>query len=223
MKVAICNDWIAELPDEVRREVNARKSVLHVGAGGVITQAQQPANHVFQLVSGYVKLLQNLRDGRQLFLGVYIPGNCFCESPAIANRNYRHSTVALTEVILNAWPRRDFDDLFYKYPQIPQALCRKFAGLISGSLDIRESAALLPISKQVVSVILELTEFCTSSASAPWILEVPLTVSDIAEFLSVSRQTVQKEISSLKQQKLIKKSRGKWIVEKEELQQLLEN
>lgn len=213
LRIAQPHDWIAELPARVRRDVRARMSVISVDAGEVITETGSPAVSIHQVASGYVKLLKDLPSGDQVLLAVYVPGNAFGESAVVVGRNHHHTTVAATPATLSVLTKADFDLLYGRHQEIPETLCRKIANAMSLMLENRETTSLHDVRTQVALVFCNLADSCavdTDDASRE--IGVPLTVSDIADFLGRSRQTVQKAVSFLKTGGILTKTSGRWTV-----------
>ena len=224
MHIAERLDWIAELPRDIRSEFRARMTSAQFSAGEIITQSGTPAMCIHQVQSGYVKILKDLPSGDQVLLALYIPGNVFSESAVIVGREHHHTTIAATNVTLNLLKKPDFDALYHTYREVPENLCRKLAHSMSLFLENREFTSLHDIRTQVALLFCNLADRCadqgrddshnSSDSHGHGIqIDVPLTVTDIADFLGVSRQTVQKEISILKAQGTLDKTAGKWVVQ----------
>ncbi len=212
MRIAGKQNWIARLPAHVRDVVHARMSTRSYAPGDTIVHAGSPAQCIHQVQSGYVKILKNQPNGDQVLLALYIPGNVFSESPLIAGRDHNHTTIAATPVTLKILDKQDFDDLFEAYPEIPQLLCQKLAGSTSFILQNRELSTLHNVATRVALLFCNLAKHCAIDVNNQRIIEVPLSVSDCADFLGMTRQTVQKEVSRLKTDGILQKTDNRWIV-----------
>ena len=213
MRIAQQHDWIAELPANVRRDVRARMSTVSLDTGEAITRTGAPARAIHQIASGYAKILKDLPSGDQVLLALYVPGNVFSESPVLTGRNHHHSTIAATPLTLNVLSKEAFDELFHTHHEIPETLCRKIANAMSLVLQNRELTTLHSVRERVTGLFFNLARTCSvAGADGSQLIQPPLTVSDIADFLGTSRQTVQKEISFLKSEGLLSKQSGLWTV-----------
>ena len=213
MHIVSLNNWISELPPDVQNELYSRMSVREIRAGETVRSAGDLALSICHVQSGYIKLLADLPNGDEALVVFYVPGNTFGETAVICDRKLFHTTVAVTDAVLNVISKSDFDKCYAAYSEIPEALCRKFANALSSTVYFREVKAQYPISQQVAIVMLNLAE-CSST---PRIgdskeIDIPITIAEISAFLGVTRQTVQKEITRLKNARIISKTLRRWTV-----------
>lgn len=212
-KVVVKEDWIAGLPPAIAEAVRARMSLIDVPAGEMLTTAGHPATRMFQLVEGYIRINGVHRNGSAALIAVYIPGNCLGEGPLIARRRYNHTAVALVDCRVNVLAARDFWELYQLYPQIPEALCRKFVGMISRQIDVREAYATLSLGQRIAMMFDNFAEHCPGPARPDGTaIAFPFTQSDIAALFDVSRQSVHREISRLKALGVVEKRDGVWVI-----------
>ena len=213
MKIAGRRNWLSELPGKIRQEILDRMEVKKYQAGHFICRAGDLSDGMHQVMEGYVKLLGIQPTGAQSLIAIYSKGDCFSETTLVCGRIHHHSALSATDTTLLFLKKEDFHEIYSMYPEVPEILCRKFANSLSAMIDYREYKSTYPIAIQVAFLFDNLSEFCSDSiSSARRTIEVPITVSDIADFLGVTRQTVQKEITILRNQKIIDKALGYWII-----------
>ncbi|KCZ86057.1 Crp/Fnr family transcriptional regulator [Hyphomonas adhaerens MHS-3] len=213
MRIAGLNNWISELAPHIREELRGRMQTRHVPAGQLVREAGDPGLSICQVDEGYIKLVADLPSGERALLAVFVPGNVFGETAVICGRNLFHTTIAATDVTLSVLPKAEFEACYARFPEIPEALCRKFAYTVSSTIRFREVKSEHPIGEQVAIVMLNLAE-CSST---PRIgnskeIDIPITIAELSAFLGVTRQTVQKEITKLKNARLLSKSLNRWKI-----------
>lgn len=214
MHIAGKLNWIDDLPAPTRAAVRERFAYRDLQAGDIIKESGQVPDGMYQIQSGYIKLLADRPDGEQSLLLIYIRGNCFGESTLIARRPHHHTTIAATPVRIGFLKQEDFDALYRAHPAIPEALCRKFATALSSMIAYREKQHETTVAQRVALVLRNLAEMSeTPQLGARRSIDVPLTIAELSSFLGLTRQTVQKEISALKRQNVIAKSQGSWTVQ----------
>jgi len=206
-------NWIGELPADVQAAVRDRMTLVELAPGEVVKAAGEPATRMHQVERGFVKLVGLHEDGRQALIAVYSRGNCFSETALVARRDYHHTTLALTETRLRALSREDFWALYHAHPEIPEALCRKFAGAISRQMAARANRAEHRLARRIAMMFENLAEHCaetrtTNSAT----IALPITQTDIGDLFDVTRQSVQREITALKTAGILDKHAGRWII-----------
>jgi CRP/FNR family cyclic AMP-dependent transcriptional regulator len=206
-------NWIGALPEAVRGEILELMVPRDLLAGDVLIEAGAESVGIYQLDRGYLRLVADHADGRQTLILVYRPGNCFSESPLVAQRRPNHSTVALTDARVRLLPTEDFWRLYHRHPAIPEALCRKFAHNMSRLLIRREIAVTRRLREMVAVVFCNLADACgIQEADGTIVIDLPLTQNDLADHLDVTRQAVQREVAALKSLGVLAKRDGLWRV-----------
>ncbi len=206
-------NWIGALPDPVRRAVEDRMTRFTVEPGMPVKRAGEAATRVFQVQSGFLSLIGLHVDGRQALITIYAAGNCFSETAMISRRVHNHTTIALTPAVMRQLERADFWELYHRFPEIPEALCRKFAEAISRQMSSREQRATQRLGQRVATMFVNLVEHAGKDMPGGGSrISLPITQSNIADLFDVTRQSVHREISHLKQLGLIDKQQGDWIV-----------
>jgi len=213
LQVVVKEDWIAGLSPAVAEAVRGRMSLIDVPAGETLTTAGHLATRMFQLVEGYVRVNGVHRNGSASVISVYIPGNCLGEGPLIARRRYNHTAVAWVDCRVSVLAARDFWELYHLYPQIPEALCRKFVGLISRQIEVRDACAAHSLGQRIAMMFDNFVEHCSGPERQDGIaIAFPFTQSDIAALFDVSRQSVHRKISRMRTLGVIEKRAGVWVI-----------
>jgi CRP-like cAMP-binding protein len=213
LKVVDDENWIAGLPAPIAEAVRARMSAVEVPAGQPLTTAGRPATRMYEVLEGYLTMSGVHQNGSAALIAIYIPGNCLGEGPLIARRRHNHSAIALVDCRVGALAARDFWELYHLYPQIPEALCRKFVGMITRQIDIRKANATLSLGQRIALMFDNFVEHCPGAPRPDGVaIAFPFTQWDIAALFDCSRQSVHREISRLKAQRIVEKRGRVWVV-----------
>jgi len=206
-------NWIAALPDVVQREIREAMITRELAPGEVLTEAGALPEGFYQVEAGYLRLVADQADGRQILILIYRPGNCMAESTLVADRTSNHTTIALTDARVRLVSRDDFWRLYRRHPEIPEALCRKFARNISRLLARRELTTTRRLREMVAFVFCNLAEECgRPEPDGSIVIELPLTQNDLADHLGVTRQAVQREVGGLTKLGVLTKREGHWRI-----------
>ncbi|MHA1154364.1 MAG: cyclic nucleotide-binding domain-containing protein, partial [Alphaproteobacteria bacterium] len=96
----------------------------------------EPADHLFNVTAGAVKVYKLLADGRRQMTGFLFPGDFL----GLANEeNYAYSAEAVTHTALCRFPRRKLERLLEKYPKMEHRLL----GMASHELAVAQEQMLL--------------------------------------------------------------------------------
>ncbi|MFC3077742.1 Crp/Fnr family transcriptional regulator [Phenylobacterium terrae] len=206
-------NWVAELPLQARAALDACAVERCVRAGEVICHAGAGATGVHQVLEGYVKVTGLTHAGDTAVIVIYGPGNCWGESPLVSERPHHHSTIAMTDVRMRTFPKADFLRIYNEFPAVGYALCRKFARAMSRLILNREALAAGRVGPLVAASFLSLARDVPLAAGGNACeIDVPLTQLDVANYLGVTRQSVQPEISALKGAGILEKRSGAWVI-----------
>ena len=206
-------NWIGTLPEHVQVEMRDQMRVIAIAAGGPVAIAGAPATAVYQVESGYLKLTGLQEDGRQILFTIYGPGACFAETALVARRPLNHSTTALTAASVRCLPAAAFWAVYQRHPAVADALCRKFANVISRQLAARESRVADRLGRRIATMFIGLAECCGEFLPDGTVkISLPITQMDIAEYFDVTRQSIQREMTSLKRAGLAAKVDGAWLL-----------
>jgi CRP/FNR family nitrogen fixation transcriptional regulator len=150
----------------------------------------------YKVISGTVRICKFLADGRRHIAEFCFAGDCFGLPPA-STRVF--SAEAVGEVIVMRYPRRAADRLIDEDPQLARRLCdmtmRDLAHAQSRMLLLGRMTA----SERVACFLLEMSE----RRDARRVLDLPMSRTDIADYLGLTIETVCRVLSALKRDGVI--------------------
>lgn len=188
-------------------------SEVEVAPGEIVAEAGRSATRMFQVAEGYVRLVGLHEDGSEALITIFVAGNCFAETAVVSRRPYNHTSIAMVKSRIRVLHENDFWDLYHSHSAIPEALCRKFAAIISRQFTAREMRATTRLRVQIANMFADFAEKCAGELTSCQIaLDFPFTQSDIASIFDVTRQSVQREVTYFKEQQLVEKRDGAWTV-----------
>ena len=206
-------NWIGQLPPTVQAAILERMTPIDFAPGEEICRAGSPALRMHQVERGHVKLAGLHEDGRQSFIAIYVKGNCFSESAIVSRRDFHHTTLALTQTRIRVLTQSDFWDLYHRHPEIPDALCRKFAGTLSLQMAASEMRANHRLGKRIALMFENLAAHCAEIRTGDSAtIALPFTQADIGDHFDVTRQSIQREITALKAMGILDKYLGRWVI-----------
>jgi CRP-like cAMP-binding protein len=168
--------------------IGIRKSFAR---GEEIYAEGDPAECWYQVVSGTVRISKLFVDGRRHVAEFCFGGECFgLDEP----QEHGFSAEAVTEVIVMRYPRRATERLLDETPHLAHRVCdmalRDLAQAQARMLRLGRMTA----SERVASFLLELAE----RRDAVRVIEIPMSRSDIADYLGLTIETVCRVLSAFK-------------------------
>lgn len=191
-------DLLQWLTPEVREAVAGAGARRHVGAGGFIFQHGDSGRAMYRVLAGTVRLSLMRTDGHQMIYALFGPGECIAASSLIDNHPLPQTAEALDDVQLQVVSATAFAKLRRDHREFDNALLHLLARRLR-TLSIQVGTArLADLSSQIVLRLLELAK-----RDARGCLVATVTHSELAMFVSVSRQSVHRVLKSLVAEELI--------------------
>jgi CRP-like cAMP-binding protein len=211
--LVVADDWIARLPAHLQDEVASRVTIRSVCAGDEFARAGSAAQAIFRVRSGFLKQTGLQEDGERTLLTIYAAGACFAETAVVAGLPLNHTTIAFTDSVVECLASGDFWDLYNLHREFPDALCRKFAQSIRRQVADRELRASTRLGSRVAVLFVDLARKAgVAEPDGRHFVALPITQSDVAEHLGVTRQSVQREMARFKRDGSIVRHSGGWLV-----------
>jgi len=168
--------------------------------GGMLFHEGTPADYVMNVTGGAVKLFKLLGDGRRQILGFRFAGDFLGLS---AGADYVYSAEALNESRLCRFPRKKLDGLRERFPRLD----RRLLSLSIEELTAAQEQLLLlgrkTAEERLVSFLILLSQGQVRRGLKPDPITLPMTRSDIADYLGLTIETVSRTFSALKKKGLI--------------------
>lgn len=184
-----------------------------------------PANHyIFRdgdeaisfaaIVTGVVKLIKTTAEGERHIIGlVYAPeflGHTFAEQ-------HRFSAAAATDVDMCTFPRASFNRLLDDFPELERWLFEFTVRELDISRDWTLMLGRKSSYERVASLLLIIAKRARAAGCQPHAdnsaeFELPLTRSELADYLGLTLETVSRKISGLKRKGLIELRTTRGIV-----------
>lgn len=191
-------------PDELDR-LEQVKYYRNYEAGQTIAWAGEEMGFVASVVRGVATLTQTMQDGRRQMVGLLLPSD-FIGRPGRTTIAY--DVTAVSDVHLCCFRRKPFELLMTSMPHIGLRLLEMSLDeldaarewmLILGRKTAREKiASLLTIIARREAKVGPL------ATKGPAVIDLPLTREAMAEYLGLTLETVSRQISALKSERIIR-------------------
>ncbi len=177
-------------------EISAIVSSVELARGDPLFDEGEPAQHLFNVTSGAVKVYKLLADGRRQMTGFLFPGDFL----GLANEEtYAYSAEAVTHTVLCRFPRRKLERLLEKYPKMEHRLL----GMASHELAVAQEQMLLlgrkTAREKIASFLLMLSRRSVQRGQNGNPVVVPMSRNDIGDYLGLTTETVSRTFTQLKQ------------------------
>lgn len=195
---AVCGVLDCARLDEFRR----LGSDLKLARGQTLFHEGDPATRVFTLTRGSLKLYRLLADGRRQVTGFVQPGDFLGIS---VDDEHAFTAEALETSQLCCFPRVRFDDFIDSHSQMERELYRMAAHELAAAHQQFVLLGRKTAMERLASFMLGLAERAKRS-QADWhgTVELPMSRSDIADYLGLTKETVSRVMSALRRDRIIR-------------------
>ncbi len=186
-------------PDEQRRLASIMTSV-EIAPHQPIFDEADPAEHVYNVTGGAVKIYKLLPDGRRQITGFLLPGDFLGLTHKEA---YAYSAEALGPTRLCRFPRRKLENLLDEIPKLEQRLLGMASHELAAAQDQMMLLGRKSAKERVVSFLLMMSNGAVRRGKLADPVTLPMNRSDIADYLGLTIETVSRTFTQLRTQKLI--------------------
>jgi CRP/FNR family transcriptional regulator len=209
-KCAVCgfreHHFFCELADDSRDAFEQLKITNTYPAGSMLFVEGQPANGVYLLCQGRVKLFTCSREGKVVILHIALPGELLGLSAVVADEDYEVSAEVIEPCQTNYVRRSDFMQLMRRYPDIGMKavlhLSRQYQDAYH---QIRSFGLSNSVAEKLAKLMLEWcdSDVSVDSVDVPVRVRMHFTHEEMAEMIGTSRETVTRLLKQFKQLDLI--------------------
>ncbi len=191
----------APLNADEQKRLTSIMQVVGIAPHEVVFDEAEPADHVFNVKEGAVKIFKLLADGRRQITGFLFPGDFL---GLTHNDSYAYSAEALTPTQLCRFPRRKLEALFDELPKLEQRLLNMASHELAAAQDQMMLLGRKSARERVVSFLLLLSNASIRHGQSGNPIVLPMSRADIADYLGLTVETVSRTLTQLKTQELIK-------------------
>ena len=161
--------------------------------GALVITEGDPADALYVVISGRVKVFLGSDDGKEVVLTILVPGECFGEI-ALLDEEPRSASVAAMEKTKLLVIRRDpFLELLQGNPILTRSMIRSLAHLVRRLTDSVQSLALKDVYRRIVEIL----ERRAVSEGELRVINERLTHQLLADMVGASREMVSRIMSDL--------------------------
>lgn len=181
--------------------------------GEVILRAEEIPQGAFYILSGYVKMISLLVDGRELMLNIFKPGSFFPMMWAIANIENSYFFYAITNVTLRRIPKNDLAIFIKKNPDVLFDLTNRILIGLNGLITNIEHILSGDAYNRVISALFILAKrFGEKTEKNKIIIKLPVTHQDIANIAAITRETASITMKKIERKNIISKWKGLIVI-----------
>jgi CRP/FNR family transcriptional regulator len=181
-----------------------------------------PAEYVYIVFEGKVKIVKQAPGGREMILEVFAPGDIFGGATLLLPR-HPATAVSMDPGVLLCLPRLDYLALLKRFPPMALQIIELLRQRLSEAHQVIRGLAIERVETRVVRLLFKLADKAGIPGNDGTRLGVQLTRQDIADMVGCTLETAIRILSRWQKEGLIKTQEGViTILNRQELGRLLE-
>lgn len=168
---------------------------LSLGAGDTLTRADDPAQHVFNITSGSVRVYRLLSDGRRQITGFLFAGDFL---GLATGDTYVFSAEAIEPVTACRFRKSDYRRLIQETPALEATLLDRATHELVAAQNQMLLLGRKTALERVATFLLEMPAHDPARRGPDGRIHLPMTRSEIADYLGLTIATVSRVFTRLK-------------------------
>jgi CRP-like cAMP-binding protein len=192
-------ELFGEMIEEEIDDLTALAQIKKLPKDTTVFHAGDPADAVFVVASGRVKVVITSSDGKEFILTVLGAGQVFGEMALLESAPRSASVVTLSAVEVLVINRVDFQRLLESNPRISLRLMAILSRRLRRANSKMESLAYMDVAGRLARYLLDLARDHGQRLGNGWVVVRRPTHSDIAHSIGTSRETVSRLINEFEE------------------------
>lgn len=163
--------------------------------GEVLFREGEPANALYVVESGRVKLTQITPDGQEVILRYLAPGDAFAAVALFDRSTYPVSAQATERTRVRAWTREVLPAITREHPRFEANLLRIVSSHTREALSRVRELATEPVAQRIARTLLRLGEQVGTRQPDGSLLIERITQQEVAEIAGASLFTVSRTLA----------------------------
>lgn len=156
----------------------------------IIILEGEPADALYFVVSGAVKILKTSADGKEQILEIVLPGDSFNDVSVMVNGQNHASAQAMGRVILYGLPKKQLETILKDYPQIARNVIQILSRKVLHLTSLVEDLSFRTVSSRTAKILLDYAKTGDTTGR-------PLTQREMAAMAGTAREVIGRSLKIL--------------------------
>ncbi|TRW45601.1 Crp/Fnr family transcriptional regulator [Georgenia yuyongxinii] len=213
-------EYFAGLSETELDDVDRRMVSLSWGEGDPLYRAGEPADHLYVLAAGRVKVSQPTADGTAVITDLLTPGDLFGTLSTLGEPTYSETAEALTTACALRIDPAAFRSVLTQHPQVALRVLDDVAARLARARSAVGDRVTGSVAQRVAVTLLRLADKLGQERAGDGgtLLQLPLSRADLAGMTASTPESVSRVMSRLRKDGVIESGR-RWtaILDRERL------
>lgn len=189
--------------------LNASKRTLK--KGDYLFYQGRPADTIYLIKDGAVKLVQVTKDGKEIILDIVGRGSVLGETALFKTQTHLSDAVALDAVHVCSFSMPQFETLIEEKPKIALSIISNLGQKLYSTMQQLGDTANHSVEEKLLAMLFRLAQEHGKETAAGQLIQLNLTQQDMASMIGASRVMVAQVLKQLKEQGILSRE-GKYYL-----------
>jgi CRP/FNR family transcriptional regulator, nitrogen oxide reductase regulator len=190
----------------------------------VVYYSGDPAERLFVVADGRVKLLQYSTAGKSVLLDILTPGEFFGSLSTLPDDEYPDTAQAQSSACVLSVEKNDFRRILEKHPPVTLVLLDVTHQRLRAARETVRQLSALSAERRLALTLLKLAKKLGAEGEVGLLIQAPLSRDDLAQMTGTTTETASRILSQFQKDGVIQSGR-QWvaITDRTHLEQLAED
>jgi CRP/FNR family transcriptional regulator, nitrogen oxide reductase regulator len=169
-----------------------------------------PAQRLYAIATGRVKLTRVTPAGKNILLDILAPGEFFGSLSLEANQEYPETAEALTDCCLLSIGVEEFQQIMVSHPTVAVKVMHALSERLKNAHESVRQLSAHPVEKRIAHALLQLGAKLGENKGVGLLIQVPFSREDLADMTGTTTETASRVISQFQKQGLLVTGR-QWV------------
>lgn len=188
------------------KDINRLDEIIQRGRpiqrGERVYHAGEKFRAVYAVRSGAIKTVSNTQDGQEQITGFYLPGEII-GMDGLATNNHSNAAIALETSAVCEIPFSRLEELSVQLPNLQRRFFQLMSKEIANDQQLITLLSKNNADQRIASLLLSISARNQSRGLSPEEFYLPMSRSDIGNYLGLTIETVSRVMGRLHKQKVI--------------------
>lgn len=206
------NPLLVDIKEADLKFLYQKATSIKVESGNFLFFQGDPAENLYFLVQGHVRLISFTPEGQQVLMHVVTPGNFFAIVSLVPSSTYPVSAEVTQESVLLKWNKNTLEEILKIVPEFSIQAMRLMSERLQEYQQRFKEIATQRVERRLARMLIRLASQSGVKTSEGIAINLPLTRQDLAEMIGTTLYTVSRFLAQWENQGIILSRREKIII-----------
>jgi len=184
------------------RDVTAEQAIYFEG---------DPADHLYLVAMGKVKLTRHAASGREVLLDILQGGEYFGNLSIVSGQgDYSETAIAQTDCCILQISAQDFEKILTRHPDVTLKVLKAVGQRLEESREIVKQLSVYAVEQRIAAALIRLAQKLGEQKQKGVLIQLPFSRQDLAAMTGTTVETVSRVMSRFSGEGLISTGR-RWV------------